>query len=285
MPPLLSMSRQQRQHTGPAQPPTGYDVEGFYTQSVSQQESLVAFFPCCELTMVSNLMASHELQEQLEQCHDVMNVLAELPGKLKHDIMVRLTAMQRVMTTIITKVPLGKHAFFPGHIYHTNEMLVRLGPGATNDTYYAKATAGRARQLLDTRATHLGMYTGWWRQVPYNATPYRAAAPGGTAARASSRADHQRFDRRRRGGGRPHHGLGGGSCPRQMSRDPPPGHSSSTTGPQEGLSGRQGTRAGTCANKRTHANKCIQPAGEGAGSWSRHHPTAPADSRTPCVTL
>lgn len=72
----------------------------------------------------------------------------------------------RIPSAQPTQVPLGKHAFFPGQLYHTNEVLLRLGTGATNDTYFASATAGHARQVLDARAAQLGTWL-WWPFSPH----------------------------------------------------------------------------------------------------------------------
>lgn len=43
-------------------------------------------------------------------------------------------------------VPLGKHAFFPGQLTHTNELIVHLG-----DQYHVKTTAAAARAILQRK--------------------------------------------------------------------------------------------------------------------------------------
>lgn len=57
-------------------------------------------------------------------------LLAALPGKLRHEVM----------------VPLGRHAFVPGHLRRTNEVLLHLG-----GQHYAEMTAPAARAVLERR--------------------------------------------------------------------------------------------------------------------------------------
>ena len=44
------------------------------------------------------------------------------------------------------KVPIGKHAFIPGQLYHTNEIMVLLG-----DNWFAQVTAKQARDIVSRR--------------------------------------------------------------------------------------------------------------------------------------
>lgn len=72
--------------------------------------------------------------DQLRAAHDqlqqTIDSLEQLPAKLRHEIM----------------VPLGKHAFFPGHLTRTNEITVHLG-----DQYYVEVTAGHAKGILQRK--------------------------------------------------------------------------------------------------------------------------------------
>lgn len=45
-----------------------------------------------------------------------------------------------------TQVPIGKHAFMPGHLYHTNEITVLLG-----DNWFAQVTAKKAQDIVSRR--------------------------------------------------------------------------------------------------------------------------------------
>lgn len=56
--------------------------------------------------------------------------LETLPDKLTHEVM----------------VPLGKLAYMPGHIKHTNEILCLLG-----DNWFVERSAKQAVQIIDRR--------------------------------------------------------------------------------------------------------------------------------------
>ena len=72
----------------------------------------------------------NQLEAAHEQLQQTLTSLEQLPSKLKHEIM----------------VPMGKHAFFPGHLTRTNEITVHLG-----DQYYVEVTAGHARGILERK--------------------------------------------------------------------------------------------------------------------------------------
>lgn len=65
---------------------------------------------------------------------NLISLVQRLPESLHHDVM----------------VPLGKAAFFPGRLVHTNEFLVLLGEG-----YYADATAKQTLEILRRRGKSL----------------------------------------------------------------------------------------------------------------------------------
>ncbi len=67
-----------------------------------------------------------KLQSQLQELEAVGSLVQELPRQLKHDVM----------------VPLGRHAFFPGQLVHTDELVVHLG-----GEQYAEMTAPSAQQV------------------------------------------------------------------------------------------------------------------------------------------
>ena len=46
----------------------------------------------------------------------------------------------------LLQVPIGKHAFIPGMLYHTNEITVLLG-----DNWFAEVTAKQARDIVSRR--------------------------------------------------------------------------------------------------------------------------------------
>jgi prefoldin alpha subunit len=71
-----------------------------------------------------------QLRGAHEQLHQTLDSLEQLPNKLQHQVM----------------VPMGKHAFFPGHLTRTNEIMVHLG-----DQYYVEVTAGHARGILQRK--------------------------------------------------------------------------------------------------------------------------------------
>lgn len=71
-----------------------------------------------------------KLQQYDDELKEVESLLLDLPKKLKHPIM----------------VPMGQHAFFPGHLVHTNELTVNLGAG-----YYVRVTAQAARGIVQRR--------------------------------------------------------------------------------------------------------------------------------------
>ena len=79
------MSSNSSNRTGQAQPPTGYLVVGIYIQNCVEGVAHRPFFHFHAIHM-----AVQELRDQLQEVHEVMDVLAELPGKLKHDIMVQV---------------------------------------------------------------------------------------------------------------------------------------------------------------------------------------------------
>lgn len=56
--------------------------------------------------------------------------LQTLPDKTEHDVM----------------VPIGKHAFFPGQLVHTNEIMVLLG-----DNYFIERSARQATSIAERR--------------------------------------------------------------------------------------------------------------------------------------
>ena len=64
----------------------------------------------------------------------VAELVSELPKRLTAPIM----------------VPLGKHAFFPGQLQHTNEVTMNIGCG-----YYIECTAAHAAEVLDRRVQAL----------------------------------------------------------------------------------------------------------------------------------
>jgi prefoldin alpha subunit len=71
-----------------------------------------------------------QLRGAHEQLQQTLDSLEQLPNKLQHQVM----------------VPMGKHAFFPGHLTRTNEIMVHLG-----DQYYVEVTAGHARGILQRK--------------------------------------------------------------------------------------------------------------------------------------
>ncbi|KAL6749807.1 Prefoldin subunit-domain-containing protein [Haematococcus lacustris] len=71
-----------------------------------------------------------ELRRQRDQLQGTRDLVAELPKRLTHDVM----------------VPFGRHAFFPGHLRQTNELLVELGA-----QYHVQCTAHHAEQVLQRR--------------------------------------------------------------------------------------------------------------------------------------
>jgi prefoldin alpha subunit len=70
------------------------------------------------------------LQTAHEQLQQNIETLAELPNRLRHPAM----------------IPLGKHAFFRGHLTRTNEVMVHLG-----EQYYVETSAAVARGILQRR--------------------------------------------------------------------------------------------------------------------------------------
>ncbi|KIZ05872.1 hypothetical protein MNEG_2079 [Monoraphidium neglectum] len=75
------------------------------------------------------------LREARSGAAQVAGLLATLPGRLRHPVM----------------VPFGRHAFFPGELVHTNELTVHLG-----GQYYAEMPAPAARDAVQRRAAALG---------------------------------------------------------------------------------------------------------------------------------
>ncbi|TMW57239.1 hypothetical protein Poli38472_003164 [Pythium oligandrum] len=70
------------------------------------------------------------LQEDVDKYSDVAATIAELPKKLKHDVM----------------VPIGTRAMMPGKIVRSNEILAHLG-----DEYFAWKTAVEAVDVIDRK--------------------------------------------------------------------------------------------------------------------------------------
>eukprot|EP00240_Pyramimonas_obovata_P015911 CAMPEP_0118929736 /NCGR_PEP_ID=MMETSP1169-20130426/6652_1 /TAXON_ID=36882 /ORGANISM="Pyramimonas obovata, Strain CCMP722" /LENGTH=292 /DNA_ID=CAMNT_0006871985 /DNA_START=283 /DNA_END=1158 /DNA_ORIENTATION=+ len=73
-----------------------------------------------------------QLQTFGKEYNQLADVLATLPGKTNHQVM----------------VPFGSLAFMPGRLIHTNEILVHLG-----DSYYAERSSSQALETLDRRAS------------------------------------------------------------------------------------------------------------------------------------
>jgi unconventional prefoldin RPB5 interactor 1 len=71
-----------------------------------------------------------DLNTSSSQLREARSSIAALPSKLRVPIL----------------VPLGKHAFFPGHLVHTNELKVHIGA-----EYYVDATAAGASGILQRR--------------------------------------------------------------------------------------------------------------------------------------
>lgn len=72
------------------------------------------------------------MRQEYEQLKDT---LTTLPHKTRHSIM----------------VPVGKKAFFPGELVHTNELMVLLG-----DNYFAERSAVQAAEIVDRRVVRTG---------------------------------------------------------------------------------------------------------------------------------
>ncbi|GMH35594.1 hypothetical protein BSKO_03462 [Bryopsis sp. KO-2023] len=75
------------------------------------------------------------LQMQLEEEATVHKMLDDLPEKIKHPVM----------------VPFGGAAFFPGHLVHSNEVMVNLGA-----SHIVECSAKHAEGMLGRRMTKLG---------------------------------------------------------------------------------------------------------------------------------
>jgi len=72
------------------------------------------------------LLMMHERNE----LENVISLLEDLPKRVRQP----------------TMVPLGPHAFFPGELIHTNEVLVRLG-----SSYFVRTSAFNAQQIVRRR--------------------------------------------------------------------------------------------------------------------------------------
>jgi unconventional prefoldin RPB5 interactor 1 len=108
---------------------------GTQQQQRSTDQAFVTAASSVYATEVRKAINNHQEQlNQLEAAHEqlqqTLTSLEQLPNKLKHEIM----------------VPMGKHAFFPGHLTRTNDITVHLG-----DQYYVEVTAGHARGILERK--------------------------------------------------------------------------------------------------------------------------------------
>ncbi|XP_024008827.1 RNA polymerase II subunit 5-mediating protein homolog isoform X3 [Eutrema salsugineum] len=74
--------------------------------------------------------AMNRLQQFVDENANLINLVAKLPDQLHHNVM----------------VPLGKLAFFPGRLIHTNEFKVLLG-----ENYYADRTSKQTIGVLSRR--------------------------------------------------------------------------------------------------------------------------------------
>ena len=70
------------------------------------------------------------IKDRLSDCSQVHEKLRTLPDKTSYDIM----------------VPMGKVAFMPGKLVHTNELLVLLG-----ENMFAERSAKQAQALIERR--------------------------------------------------------------------------------------------------------------------------------------
>ena len=95
---------------------------------------------------VKEFIASSQHLEQFQQAlarnTETASLLAELPRKLRHTVC----------------VPLGPHAFFPGELVHTNEILLDLGQGylAQCSASHAEGVLARQRALLERQLAQCG---------------------------------------------------------------------------------------------------------------------------------
>lgn len=71
-----------------------------------------------------------ELQSSIDALGGVRDLLGRLPAQVRHKVM----------------VPYGRHAFFPGQLVHTNELMVSLGCD-----YQLEASALEAEAVLARR--------------------------------------------------------------------------------------------------------------------------------------
>ncbi|KDO22538.1 hypothetical protein SPRG_11720 [Saprolegnia parasitica CBS 223.65] len=76
----------------------------------------------------------HALEKDLKEYDALASVLDDLPKKLEHEIM----------------VPLGKQAFIPGSIIHSNEIIAHLG-----GDHYAKKTAIETQDMIARRQKNI----------------------------------------------------------------------------------------------------------------------------------
>jgi prefoldin alpha subunit len=100
----------------------------------SDQQFLTSAFSVYATEVRKAINNQQEQLSQLEAAHEqlqqTLDSLEQLPTKLRHPVM----------------VPMGKHAFFPGHITRTNEIMVHLG-----GHYYVEVTAAHARGILQRK--------------------------------------------------------------------------------------------------------------------------------------
>lgn len=78
-------------------------------------------------------------KEALHSFEELSERVTTLPEKLSYDVMVRYCCSNDPTATltilVILQVEFGKHAFMPGKLVHTNELMVHLG-----DAYFASVT-------------------------------------------------------------------------------------------------------------------------------------------------
>ena len=88
----------------------------------------------CLLLWLQNLVVSKQKLKQLSKYKQDYEALKErlktLPDRVSHEVM----------------VPLGKYAFIPGHLKHTNEILVLLG-----ENWFAQRSAKQSAEIVRRR--------------------------------------------------------------------------------------------------------------------------------------
>ena len=109
-------------------------VVSILTMSFDSSDDLLATLSLYEkeedMAVTESEQQLHELNKASSLIREARSSLATLPSKLRVPIL----------------VPLGKHAFFPGHLVHTNELKVHIGAN-----YYVDATAAGASGILQRR--------------------------------------------------------------------------------------------------------------------------------------